>query len=333
MVVVALPAWADLIDVSLTNTRVTAGRGAPAVVLAIRQPIVGFRLTLRRGDGHVVDVRGTGKPGTTRSVPLPATVGLFSWVGTLEVSTPGSEKGELPLSFDTHVGAQPKLTFEADRDLDLVNRRVTIRLSNPVETVRLSVLLDTGQLAFDDDLDFEGRGADTPLDLTWPDAPGQVMKISVKATDVFGAYTGIDLFPWHVDIPHEDVVFDSGQAAVRSDQQPKLDASRARIAEVLAKVGRFAEVRLYVAGHTDTVGSTASNRVLSLQRAQAIAKAFRAKGLRMPMFAEGFGEEALAVGTPDETPEAANRRAQYLLAIEPPPVHGASFTPTWRRVP
>ena len=68
-----------------------------------------------------------------------------------------------------------------------------------------------------------------------------------------------------------------------------------------------------MAGHTDTVGSSAKNRKLSLDRARAIGRYLRAKGIAIPIAVAGYGEDVLKVRTPDATDEPANRRADYVL--------------------
>ena len=84
------------------------------------------------------------------------------------------------------------------------------------------------------------------------------------------------------------------------------------------------KLRLYVAGHTDTVGPSAKNRTLSLARAEAIGRYFRTKGLDIPIVVAGFGEDVPKVPTPDNTDNRANRRADYVLgpAAGAPPFHG-----------
>jgi outer membrane protein OmpA-like peptidoglycan-associated protein len=82
-------------------------------------------------------------------------------------------------------------------------------------------------------------------------------------------------------------------------------------------------VSQYVAGYTDTVGSTADNQALSERRARAIADYFVKRGLTgMPIYARGFGEGALAVKTADDVPEAKNRRALYIVSSFMPVLHG-----------
>ena len=71
-------------------------------------------------------------------------------------------------------------------------------------------------------------------------------------------------------------------------------------------------------GHTDSVGDPASNRKLSFNRAKAIAGYFRARGLSLPIYYVGMGEDAPAVDAPDETDEPRNRRAQYIVSVDAP---------------
>ena len=63
-----------------------------------------------------------------------------------------------------------------------------------------------------------------------------------------------------------------------------------------------------------------------------MARWFRQKGVRIPIAFEGFGETALRVQTPDETDEVRNRRADYILADDPPQLKASGFKPAWRRV-
>ena len=67
-----------------------------------------------------------------------------------------------------------------------------------------------------------------------------------------------------------------------------------------------------------------------MPRAASIAGWFRQHRVRLPILCEGFGEHALLVVTPDETPEARNRRVDYILSAEEPPLGTASFRPVWR---
>ena len=326
-----LPAFADAIRVSLEG-RAAKGEALPTLLVHIEEPISGFEVKLKRSDGKAVEVKGGGKPGVTRRIELEQPEGKFHYEGELVVRFPDAEAGSLPLSFDTELYGPLNLEVRKE-DVDVAGRKLRFTLSRPAARAELRVLMDTGEKAFDGEVPLKGAAAGTPLELTWPAAEGRVMKISVKAFDTSEFYTGVDLFPWQVDIPHEEVNFASGKADVPAAERGKLDKSHGLIVEALKKYGRFAALRLYVLGHTDTVGNPADNRELSLKRARSIAAYFRQRGLKkVPVFYEGFGEESPAVPTPDETAEAGNRRAEYIIAVEDPALKDAPFPPRWRKL-
>ncbi|TSC22769.1 OmpA family protein [Corallococcus sp. Z5C101001] len=325
-----LPVFAEAIRVSLEG-RAALGEGLPALVIHIEEPITGFEVKLKRSDGKAVELKGGGKPGVTRRLPLEQPEGKFHYEGELTVRFPdGAEPGAMPLAFDTELYGPLKLEVRRE-DVDVAGRTLRFTLSRPAAKTEVTVLMDTGKTAFAGDVDFKGAPAGTPLEVKWLPAEGQVMRIRLRAYDTSDFYTGVDLYPWQVDIPHEEVGFASGRSDVPPAEKGKLDASYKSIADALNKYGRWASLRLYVLGHTDTVGKSDDNRELSLKRAKSIASYFRQRGLKVPVFYEGFGEQSLAVPTPDETAEAANRRAEYIIAVEDPSLTNAPFAPRWRK--
>jgi outer membrane protein OmpA-like peptidoglycan-associated protein len=327
----AAAAWADAVELSVNN-RAMVGQALPSVSVHIREPIAGFQLVLTRGDGKVVDVKGGGKPGVTRVIDLPQGEGVVTWKGTLTVNLPRGDSASMALEFETQLLGPLKFLFDKAKDVDLAARTLTFRLNQPAARAELRVLMDTGSYAFDGEVPFDGAPAGTPLTVTWPEAKGQVMKIVLRAWATSQQYDGVELTPWHLDIPHEEVNFDSGRWELRADEQPKVDQSYALIRDAVAKFGGLATLRLYVAGHTDSVGPAQANRALSLNRARAIAQHLRKRGLRIAIYVEGFGEEAPLVGTPDETAEPRNRRAEYVLTIDEPQVTAAPFAPRWQKL-
>jgi outer membrane protein OmpA-like peptidoglycan-associated protein len=144
------------------------------------------------------------------------------------------------------------------------------------------------------------------------------MKIQLRAVDAQGFATNVTLTPWSVAIPHEEVNFASGSAVIEAGERPKLDEAYAKIFAAATKAQPFVKCLLFIAGHTDTVGTRESNHRLSVDRARAIAVYFRQKGIKIPISYEGFGEDLPRVKTPDETAERANRRADYVLSAEEP---------------
>jgi outer membrane protein OmpA-like peptidoglycan-associated protein len=323
-------ALADAVDLSV-DARVMKGK-LPAVQVNILEPIAGFHLVLEGGGGEKLDVKGGGKPGTTRSISLPQKgEGVTHWKGELSVNAPNAMVSQMALEFDTEILGRMKLEVK-NEDIDLPHRKVGFTSNHVVTKAHLKVLTESGALAVDDDLPFDGADAGTKLEATWPQTSSRVMTVDLRVFDRAGLYDSVEVTQWQVDIPHEEVNFDSGKWDVRDDEKGKLDASYKLIADAVEKYGKLATIKLFIAGHTDTVGANAANRTLSLNRAKAIGSYLRRKGLGLPVFYEGFGEEALLVQTADETAEPKNRRAEYIIAIDSPTPTNMPFTPHWQKL-
>lgn len=326
----ALTLLTDAVDVSVT-TRPELKKGLPTVHIHILEPIAGFRLKLKRNDGKELDVKGGGRPGVIRDVELAQPEGKFTWSGELSVNFPNGTTQAMPLTFDTELYGQLRMTLKKE-DVDLPNRKLRFTLNRPAAKAELKVLMDTGKTAFDGEIPFNGEAPGTPLEVSWPERTGRLMKIWLKVFDKSELFDGVELSPWQIDIPHEEVQFDSGKYDVRESETAKLDKSYAQIRDAVLKYGGLADLKLYIAGHTDTVAAKDYNRTLSLARARAIGQYFKRKGLTIPIFAEGFGEEALEVQTNDDTEEQQNRRADYFISIDAPTVSNAAFAPKWQKL-
>jgi outer membrane protein OmpA-like peptidoglycan-associated protein len=183
-----------------------------------------------------------------------------------------------------------------------------------------------------EEVPFHGEPAGTPLTVEWPESSGKVLKIAIKAYDTETFFDGVELFPWQIDIPHQEVNFDTGKWDVRPSEKSKLEDSYSKIQDAVLKYGTLAKIKLFIAGHTDTVGTNESNRTLSLNRARSIGSYLRNRGISIPIQYEGFGEEALLVPTPDNTDEEKNRRAEYIISVENPVTKSAPFAPNWRKL-
>ncbi len=333
VLVTLLPAFAlaDAVNVSLTN-KAMKGKGSPAVHIEILEPIAGFKLTLSRDGGKPQEWKGGGKPGVTRTLDLSQPDGVAKWAGELVINLPNGTTGNLPLEFETELVGPLSLTIDKEKDVDVAGRTLRFTLNQPIDKVHFRVLMDSGASVVDDDIAFNGEPAGTKLEVTWPEAKGQVLRIELRAFAKSGVFNGIELTPWRLDIPHEEVNFASGKWEVTTEEATKLDASLKQVQDAVSKVGQYVPLKLFIAGHTDTQGANASNRTLSLNRAKAIGAYFRKKGVRVPIYFEGFGEEALLVSTKDETDEPKNRRAEYILAIDDPTTKSVPFAPRWQKL-
>jgi outer membrane protein OmpA-like peptidoglycan-associated protein len=227
----------------------------------------------------------------------------------------------------------PPLKVEIDRSkVDLEGRRLEVRMSREAHSVRLKVIGESGRVIAEEEHAFPGSPAGSPLIVTWKGSSEKVARIEVFAYDNFGYYAGVAIIPWSVNIPHEEVNFETDSAVIRKSEVPKLEASYAKIAAALAKHKELGNIALFIAGHTDTVGTAAYNLDLSRRRARSIAAWFRKRGLRIGVAFEGFGESALIVKTQDEVDEPRNRRADYILSIEPPRFKNSGSTPAWKKI-
>ena len=84
-------------------------------------------------------------------------------------------------------------------------------------------------------------------------------------------------------------------------------------------------IKVSVVGHTDTAGTSNYNYALGGRRAEAVQKMLIQYGIpASQIVAVSAGEEDLAVPTPDNTPNAANRRVRVVKEVhyteEPKPV-------------
>jgi outer membrane protein OmpA-like peptidoglycan-associated protein len=231
-------------------------------------------------------------------------------------------------------GARPALQVSIDKSkVDLNEHHLELKASRDLARVTLRVTGDSGAVLADVERELSSYPAGKPLVVQWnPSSDETVVRIEVFAYDMDGYYRGIAITPWAVSVPHEEVNFRTDSAQIDDSEKPKLEASYAKVNEALA---RHADLRvtLFIAGHTDTVGDASYNLRLSRQRAQAIARWFRQRGLKIPIGYEGFGEGALLVKTADEVDEPRNRRVDYILALEEPVFKSSGARPTWYRVP
>jgi outer membrane protein OmpA-like peptidoglycan-associated protein len=316
------------------STRVATG-DRPKVTFVATEPLSSLSVELQDESGKQTRARFTGLPrGASRTVTLPAEPGRHRYSGQVVV-TRRDQRSESPLTFETVVA--PRLEIQIDKaKVDLKARRLEARFSRPAARAEVTLYGTTGgEPLARAEQPLEDRAPGAPLEITWPAPRGdvEVGRIDLRLYDADGFYGGVSLYPWSVYIPHEEVNFATDSSAIAPAEAPKLQASLSKIADALARHRQLGPIKLYIAGHTDTVGTEAYNRQLSLKRARAIAGWFRTHGLRLPILFEGFGEQAPLVGTPDDTDEVRNRRVDYILAVEDPVLKATAFRAQWKALP
>jgi len=101
--------------------------------------------------------------------------------------------------------------------------------------------------------------------------------------------------------------FETNSTQIMLASRPQLDA-------LMVDAARRQAVEVQVTGHTDRVGSDADNDRLSQQRAEVVRAMLVQTGIKATFIrAVGRGEREPLVATPDEQPEARNRRVEVIL--------------------
>lgn len=328
---VCAPARAQQVDINVPPQF----RAGERPYIRVTPPVAArsFHAELTR-DGKPVTVdAGGARAGQPVKLVLP---GPGHYEGQLVVEFgDGNRMTYKPLTFDAVINAGTvSVGYSKDR-LDLDAHTLEFTLSRPAGHVDLKVLGDDGTELATASADYKGERAGTWLAIRWtPTKPGNVLTLDLNVTSTDGGRGHVLLTPWSVAVPHDEVVFETGKSEIRPSEEAKLDAGYKKITDAVAKVRKIRPdlpVKLFIAGHTDTVGSGADNRKLSLARARAIAAWYRDRGLPLPISFAGFGEDALKVKTPDETDNAANRRADYIVGVEEPQV-ARGVHATWMKL-
>lgn len=330
-VVAALPAAANDIDLRI-DSQVATGK-EPTLTVVVNKDVESVTVDVSSGKARIKQTLGPqGQPGKLVFTLKQEGTGVLSWKGTLAVVFADGSSGEMPLAFQTE-RKSAKFKFSITKEnLDLANNSLKLVSERSTKKVEIEIYTDE-----DDLLAASGREYDPPVpagqpvEVEWlPKKAGDVLRIHTVVYDEAGSFQSSDSFPYAFNVPHEDVIFESGKSTVRPEQEPKLLDVLPEIERQLKRFSRALAAdkksgMIFVVGHTDTVGDAASNQVLSQARAVAIAKWFRAR-LKVPVYARGYGEDMLKVETADETDEAANRRADYVVSYESPTGSLAGWT-------
>jgi outer membrane protein OmpA-like peptidoglycan-associated protein len=103
------------------------------------------------------------------------------------------------------------------------------------------------------------------------------------------------------------IYFKSGGTEITADSQQT-------IPEVLKTIRDRNSTEISVSGHTDSVGSVEFNRVLSLNRARAVASILVSQGVGTEIIEITYhGKENQLVRTPDGVAEPRNRRVEITI--------------------
>lgn len=323
-------------DVELRIDNRAAPGKEPQLTVIINKDVESVSVDLSSGKTRIQQKKGPQtQPGTLDFTLKQEGVGVLKWNGTLTVVFADGSSGSMPLSFSTE-RLSTKFRFSITKEnLDLANDKLKLISERKTSKVEIEVYTDEDDLLANAGQEYNPPiEAGQPVEVSWmPKKKGDVLRLHTIVYDENGSFQSSDSFPYSITIPHEDVVFDSGKSVIRAEQEPKLQAVIPEIEKALKRFGPAMKaagttVKLFVQGHTDTVGDPGGNRTLSQARALAIAKWFKGHGVKVVVYARGFGEDLLKIETPDNTDEERNRRAEYDVGVEGP----TGSTSGWTRV-
>jgi outer membrane protein OmpA-like peptidoglycan-associated protein len=304
----------------------------PTLVVTAKDPVERVDVLLNRDDGAVISER-LGDLGNNgwREIALDGSPGRHSYSGRVSCIT-GGRPYFTEVEFETYVASSISLVVPRPKVEDLTLGRMEIRIgiSEGKAELHMTSATDATDVTTHTQA-FTAHDPAQPLLLNFkPIAKGTLpAKVEIRITDPTGTFQSLSFSPWMITIPHEEVVFATDSAVIAPTEAPKLTTSLTLIREAMKKNPGVIP-KLFIAGHTDTVGAVPYNLSLSRKRAQAIAGWFRKNGLAIAIAFEGFGEHALRVITPDNTDEARNRRVDYILSVEEPALNATDFHPVWK---
>ncbi|MDO9280528.1 MAG: OmpA family protein [Pseudomonadota bacterium] len=305
------------------------GTSAPALVLVLNQDAAALTVKLDCG-GTRVGHDGAARAGERVELKIDAPAGTHACRGSLFGSFADGSEGEMPLAFTVTVHRPMAMALRAG-SLDLDKHSLDVVLDRATSKVEITALGPKGvQVGYG--LAPIGAAANTPVNVEWKQDGGEVIKLLIRGFDTDGFWSELELVPWSYSIPHEDVVFATNASDIGATEVPKLATAMTDARAVLDKYGADVIIKLYVGGHTDTVGDGSSNQKLSMARARAIAAWFKKSGFPGQIYYQGYGEGSLAVETGDEVDEPRNRRASYTLAARPPEASGGGGDYGWQEL-
>ena len=218
--------------------------------------------------------------------------GRVTWTGTISAQAPGEQRWSEAITLATVIRPELRVGYDAEH-LDLDKHTLQVTMSRPAGAAELSVIGEDGSKIGTGSATFASEKPGTWLSIAWTQSAGRVLMLKLHAESADAGASDVQLVPWSVTIDHEDVNFATDRADIAASEDGKLAASVTKIQDAVNKSEQFVKMKLYVAGHTDTVGPAAKNKKLSLARAQAIAAYFRKAGIALPIAYAGFGRRRL----------------------------------------
>lgn len=297
----------------------------PALVITAPRPVEELYISCDSGGKAYEWTRANVKAGAPQRFEFARVSGVTSATCYIRVRFVDgmAEEMEMPIEWSF----SPPLKVDLTKVRGDVNKHtVTARVNAPVETAEI-VAYGARKVELARTV-VEVNAGPGDITLPWVGDPDEVVLLDYTLRSG-GSWAGFTFSPWFLDIPHDDVLFETNSDVIPAAEEWKMQRTLEQLQEVLEKYGEIVPVKLYIAGCTDTVGDAAHNKDLSRRRAKAIATWLRAHGYDKPIYYYGFGEGLLAVPTGDGVDNAANRRVLYMVGSSPPPSGSGVPSVTW----
>jgi OOP family OmpA-OmpF porin len=127
----------------------------------------------------------------------------------------------------------------------------------------------------------------------------ELMKQDVTASSMFEALNRDGHIALYIN-------FDTGKSVVKPESQPIIE-------QIVQMMNSNPDLRIGVEGHTDNVGTPASNKTLSEARAKSVVSAIVAQGISADRLSpSGFGQDKPIADNNTEEGRAKNRRVELV---------------------
>jgi outer membrane protein OmpA-like peptidoglycan-associated protein len=295
----------------------------PALLLAPTVAVKRVGVTLKRkADDKVILLEsGPLAKGQEAALEWEQAPGNHAYEAHIEATPAKGDPIVLGIGFEASTVGP--LVVEAQRKgSELDARKLTFTSSRATTKAKVTVYGEGDRVVGHGEQDYGRVPPIKPVTVGWTQDEAAVRRIALEVHDDMGFWATVEVRAVFVEPWEDRIYFAFGSDAVEPGEKSKLDATYERITDALEtarrEVGDSLDLRLYVAGYTDTVGTPASNQDLSERRAKSIGRYLAGKGLTLPVYYQGFGESVLAVKTADETENERNRRTVYVLSSQTP---------------
>ena len=313
-------------DLDLGFTQAPGPNEQPALFITPQKAVVSMHVEVKAGDQSYTFDKGALPAGKLVKLAWKRDVSVTTAEAFIQVEFADGFVTEQSVPIEWTYGGKLSVDLSRAR-ADVKARTITVKVTGRVD--RAEITAYGAKKAVLDKREVPLSGGPGEITLPWVGEASDVvlLDITVHGPNAWASFT---YSPWFLDIPHEDVLFDTNSDVISPSQAYKLEATLRQLQEVLDKYGEVVPVKLYIAGCTDTAGDGAHNRDLSNRRARAIARWLQEHGYSKPIYFHGFGEGLLAVPTGDGVDEVRNRRVLYMVGANPPPPGSGVPSVSWK---